>query len=302
MPELPGEPATRAPAAEPFIPPATIDDTLEIDGESIRARAIRTRMSVEVHVNDSGPYRFFVDSGADRSVIGSGLAERLQLPGEEPLTLHSTAGVSKVGAVRIEKLRIGKSEIESIVAPALPERFLAAQGLIGIDALADQRLMMDFEDKRITIQDSRRAERASSNGEEIVVTARRRKGQLIITQAAALKVGIHAVIDSGAEATLGNMALRDQIFAGRTPPTPVPVTLISVTGQALTADLIVIPSLRIGGIYMRNVPVAFVDAPPFALFGLADRPALLLGTDLLKTFRRVSLDFRSRKVRFALRP
>ncbi len=32
-----------------------------------------------------------------------------------------------------------------------------------------------------------------------------------------------------------------------------------------------------------------------------DEPALLLGTDLLETFRRVSLDFRSRKVRFQLR-
>ena len=41
--------------------------------------------------------------------------------------------------------------------------------------------------------------------------------------------------------------------------------------------------------------------PPFKLFGLADEPALLLGTDILETFRRVSLDFRARKVRFQLR-
>ena len=41
--------------------------------------------------------------------------------------------------------------------------------------------------------------------------------------------------------------------------------------------------------------------PPFALFGIAEEPALLLGTDMLETFRRVSLDFRARKVRFQLK-
>ena len=41
--------------------------------------------------------------------------------------------------------------------------------------------------------------------------------------------------------------------------------------------------------------------PPFKLFGLWREPSLLLGTDILENFRRVSLDFRARKVRFQLR-
>jgi hypothetical protein len=47
--------------------------------------------------------------------------------------------------------------------------------------------------------------------------------------------------------------------------------------------------------------MAFADLPPFKMFGLSDQPALLLGTDLLESFRRISLDFRARKVRFQLR-
>jgi hypothetical protein len=62
-----------------------------------------------------------------------------------------------------------------------------------------------------------------------------------------------------------------------------------------------IDELQLGPILLRDVPIAFADVPPFKLFGLADGPALLLGTDLLSTFRRVSLDFRARKVRFQLR-
>jgi hypothetical protein len=47
--------------------------------------------------------------------------------------------------------------------------------------------------------------------------------------------------------------------------------------------------------------MSFADVPPFKLCGLSDQHALLLGTDLLESFRRVSLDFRARKVRFQLR-
>jgi hypothetical protein len=52
---------------------------------------------------------------------------------------------------------------------------------------------------------------------------------------------------------------------------------------------------------MNNVPVAFADIPPFEVFGLRDQPALLLGTDMMENFRKVSLDFKARKVRFQLR-
>jgi hypothetical protein len=62
-----------------------------------------------------------------------------------------------------------------------------------------------------------------------------------------------------------------------------------------------IGELRLGSVTLRNVPIAFADVPPFALFGISREPALLLGTDLLDTFRRISLDFRARKVRFQLR-
>jgi hypothetical protein len=66
-------------------------------------------------------------------------------------------------------------------------------------------------------------------------------------------------------------------------------------------QLAIVAELQLGKVTLRNVPIAFADAPPFQLFGLAEEPALLLGTDLLDTFRRVSLDFRARKVRFQLR-
>jgi len=286
-------------APPPTIPAATLDDQLEVTGEGLAARQIRSRMLVSVDVDGKGPFRFLVDSGADRTVIGLGLARSLGLPPGRSVLLQGIAGSSRVDTVTIAALTLGRSTIADIAAPALAEVHLGAQGILGIDALADQRLMFDFDARTVTVQDTRKL--VAFDPDEIVVTARRRKGQLILTQAAAGRVPISAVVDTGAELTMGNLALRDRLFAGRRPPPVTPITLISVTGATIEANLVTLPQMRLGGIILQDVQIAFVDAPPFALFGLDKQPAVLLGTDLLQAFKRVSLDFRARKIRFVLR-
>lgn len=282
------------------IPPAVLDDTLEVTGDPIDARQVRTRMTVGATVNGRGPFRFLVDSGADRSVIGAALAKRLALPSGRTVTLHGMAGTSCVETVRLDRLRVGSSESRDLTLPALAEADLGADGLLGIDALAGQRLTLDFDAEAITIQDARRPFPVF-DADEIVVTARRRKGQLILTEAAIGGRQVYAVIDSGAEVTIGNASLRAAVFRRRKPPEIGKMTLTSVTGQTIVADTVVLPELRIGGLTLLNVPIAFAEAPPFAFFDLTNRPAVFLGTDVLRIFRRVSLDFRNRKIRFLTR-
>jgi hypothetical protein len=276
-----------------------IDDTLSIGGEDIKARKIRTRMTVEVLVNGRGPYRFLVDSGADTSVVGLRIARELQLPIGEPANLHGMTSSSRVDRVRVAELTLGQSTIRNLQVPALREVDLGGAGMIGIDALVEQRLMMDFETRVIKVEDARRPAARPLPG-EIVVTGRRRRGQLILTQVRAAGLPIEAVIDTGSEITIGNLALRDRLIRGnRDKFTTVPVT--GVTGVTINVDIAKVGVLRLGSVTLRDVPVAFAEVPPFAMFGLSKEPALLLGTDLMETFRRISLDFRARKVRFQLR-
>lgn len=289
-----------APAPVPLVAPAVIDNNLEITGDALTAEQLKNRMFIDVKVNASGPHRFLVDSGADRSVVSDVLAAQLKLPVGETVRVQGMAGQRDVATVEVAALTIGTSEIGPITAPALSSRHLGADGLIGIDALADQRLMLDFDKRTITVQDSRTPYVASGN--EILVTARRRKGQLIITQASVDRRDVAAVIDTGSEITLGNTALRRRLFGTSTPRGMREIELLSVTGQVLKAEAMVLNNIQIGNLVLNNVVIAFADAPPFALFGLFDRPAMFLGSDLLSNFRRVSLDFRNRKVRFTLRP
>jgi hypothetical protein len=282
----------------PPLPPAVIDDTLAIGGDEIKAREVETRLSVAVRVNGRGPYQFVVDSGADTSVIGLRLARELQLPLGTPVLLNNMTDRNVVDRVRVDELTLGPSTISNLKLPALREEDLGGAGLIGIDALVGQRLMMDFEKRLIKIEDASRP--ASYVAGEIVVTARRRRGQLILTEVKAGAVSLEAVIDTGSQITIGNLALRNKLVRRKYGKFET-VTATGVTGTEVKLELAVIPELRLGRVTLRNVPIAFADVPPFGVFGLSDQPGLLVGTDLLGVFRRVSLDFAGRKVRFQLR-
>ena len=297
-PPKPAKPVQVPPSTMPPLPPASIDNTLAIGGEDIDTRMTRTRMTVEVHVNRRGPYRFVVDSGADSSVVGLRIAQQLQLPLGTPATLNAMTASARVDRVLVDELQVGPSTIRNLEVPALKESDLGGEGMIGIDALVEQRLMMDFEKRLIKVEDARRPVVRYEG--EIVVTARRRRGQLILTEVEAAGLPLEAVIDTGSEITIGNIALRDKLIRGNRDKF-VTVAATGVTGVTMNLQLARIGELKLGSVTLRNLPIAFADLPPFEVFGLTKAPALLLGTDVLETFRRISLDFRSRKVRFQLR-
>jgi len=288
------------PATTSVLPPAAavIDPTLAIGGQEVKAREIETRLSVAVHVNGRGPFHFVVDSGADTSAIGVNIAHELQLPSGTPVLLNGTTSRELVPRVKVDTLTLGATTIRSLELPALRETDVGGDGLIGIDALAQQRLLLDFDRHVIKIEDVRTPERDLPG--EIVIVARRRRGQLILTQVRAGGLQLAAVIDTGSEITIGNLALRDKLLR-KHPDKFWTTSAIGVTGVPVQLELARIDELQLGPVILQDVPIAFADVPPFELFGLARQPSLMLGTDVLQAFRRVSLDFRARKVRFQLR-
>ena len=290
-------PAPPSVSTMPRLPPAIIDDTLAIGGHDIKGRRVETRLSVEVHINGHGPYQFVVDSGADSSVVGLRITRELQLPLGTPVTLNTMTERSIVDRVKIDSLTLGPTTLEDLQLPTLDEVDIGGQGMIGIDALVRRRIMMDFEKRLIKVEDATKP--PISLPDEIVVIARRQRGQLILTHVRASGFSLDAVIDTGAEMTIGNPILREKLVRRR--QAIQKVKAIGVTGKEIEMDVAVISELQIGGIIIRNLPVAFADVPPFHVFGIADEPALFLGSDVLNTFRKVSLDFQARKVRFQLK-
>jgi len=288
-----------APSGASNLRTATIDDCLTVKGRELAARMLDTRMSIGVEINGNGPFRFLVDSGADRSVISVTLARRLNLPASETVRLNDVAGAADVSTFLVDTLKVGDADTFAVSAPGLPEQYLGAQGIVGVDALADRRIMMDFQDNTITLEDATVPEKAEPG--EIVVVGHRHHGQLILTEVRVGKLNVYALIDTGSDMTIGNFSLLEKVAGSRHPPTQVAIVLNSVTGRSAPAISILLPRIEIGGLQINNMPVAFADVAPFASFGLTDRPALLLGTDALKGLKRMSLDFHRYRVRFQLR-
>jgi predicted aspartyl protease len=288
--------AGQAAGPAPGTPPAEAAQPLDESVLTIGDTALR--MTVPVMIAGAGPFPFIIDTGAQRTVISRELAATLGLARGRDVRLTAMTGTSSVGTVLIPSLSVSNVTSRSIEAPALLAEDLGAPGLLGIDALGGQALAIDLEASTMTIRSAERRRRAKSDDEEIVVRAKSAFGQLIVTHATYRGRRISVVIDTGTAVSMGNMALRARM--SRELKTPRQIVLTSVTGDSLTAEYTQIRNLVIGGIDFNNLPIAFADAEPFRRFGLRRDPALLLGMDALRLFRRVELDFANREVRFAL--
>jgi predicted aspartyl protease len=280
---------TQAVAAAPQPPPTLADElTFGVNGP---------RMTVPVQIAEAGPFPFIIDTGAQRTVISRELADHLQLSQGPIVQLTAMTGTRDVGTVVIPRISVSSIGGSRIEAPALDTVNLGAPGMLGIDTLQDHAVTIDFARQSISVRPSVKQTGHEDFGGDIVVRAKSLFGQLIVTDAYCGNQRIKVVLDTGSVVTIGNEALRRRVVHTRK---PVPVNLLSVTGGTLPADYTAIRMVKVGGMALNDLPVAFADAPPFKQFGLDKTPALMLGMDTLRLFRRVEIDFANRTVRFTL--
>jgi predicted aspartyl protease len=253
------------------------------------------RMTMQVTIGDHGPFEFMIDTAAQATVVSTTLAGRLGLTPQARRQVLGVAGTRSVDTVEIDDIRFGRYSYDGRLAPLLDAADVGADGILGLDGLQGRRVLLDFQHGRIALVDAH--ERGANKGYEIVVTARRKLGQLILTNAEIDGIRTDLVIDTGAETSVGNRALqralRQRKGAGTT-------TLHSVTGQDIAADLATAGELTIDRAHISNVSIAYADAPTFTALNLDKRPALLLGMNDLRLFHRVAIDFAARKVLFDL--
>jgi predicted aspartyl protease len=251
------------------------------------------RMTVPVRLLEKGPFNFLIDTGSQNTVLSTALASKLLLVPSARATLIGIAGSEQVDTVQIDQLDLGRRSYYNLLAPLLQAAHIGADGILGLDSLQGQRVLIDFRANAMTIGDA--ASLGGSRGFEIVITARRRSGQLIMTNAVIDGVKCDVVIDTGAETSIGNMPLQRALSRRHSSD----ITMLqSVTGQSLEARMGLATSLVIDKVSLNNVLIAYADSPAFAALGLGKKPAILLGMRDLRSFDRVAIDFASRKILF----
>ena len=267
-----------------------------------------TRVGAGVTINGRGPFTFVIDTGAAATSISDTVARELALPARDPVLVHGITTATRTDSVSVERLQLSGLNFYDLRCPVLPAANLGADGLLGLDVLGRFRLSFDVERRSASL--AVRGVRILMGGADMETgtrlrrggmrTARDRFGQLILTQVSVEGLPTAAFIDSGAQYSIGNTLLRRAVasrlrendrLARRVP-------LYGVTGQSLSADLARVSDLRLGSMRLGPTPLLFADLHCFETLELADRPALLIGADLLGRFRHVVLDFDSGTVTF----
>jgi predicted aspartyl protease len=282
-------------------PAGQIVTETQAGGDVATGLDLAMRMTVPVMINGKGPFQFVVDTGASRTVISEDLAKQLALPSAGTARLHAMGGSANVRMVRINTVEVSTNKKKGVEAAALPRRYVGADGLLGIDSMKGQRIVMDFVAHTMRVEPSTVAEEpVPPEADLIIVTARTRLGQLVMVDADANGQKIWVVVDTGAQNTVANSKLR-ALLVKRIPETEIrPINMVDVLGHNTPAEYTIVSKLRIGGVSMGNAAIAFADAHPFKLFGLTKKPSMLMGVESLRSFRRVSVDFSTRKVSFLL--
>jgi predicted aspartyl protease len=252
------------------------------------------RMTVPVTIGGQGPFRFMIDTGAQATVVTSALRDRLSLPSLGHAMLVGMVASKQVEVVRLDGLEFAARVFDAIHAPLLEEQHIGADGILGLDSLQDLRVLIDFKKQNIAVDDSRAL--GGNRGYEIVVRARRKLGRLIITDAMVDGVRTAVIIDTGAQGSMGNLALQRRLRAHR----GLEVTTTDVTGAVTTSPVGFARTIEIGRMQLSGLPIAFADAPAFAALGLSAKPAMVLGMGDLRGFDRVAIDFADRTVLFDL--
>ncbi len=283
----------------PFTPP---NATGHVEPEPLFASPTKVdrigRVMAPVMVDGKGPFRLVVDTGASHSTFSPKLAAELGLQPsfDAPMLLNGVTGAAPVPTIRVDRLQAGDLVLEDVQVPVVYSSIMAnADGILGVAGMRSERILVDFRKDRIEI--TRSMHRIDTQG-FLRIPARNVAGGLLMVDARVGGVPVRAVIDTGAERTLGNLALREALRAKRKNANIrwSDTEVYGATTDVATGQTSLAPPIKLGPAVINGTEVVYGDFHIFKVWKLDTRPAALIGMDVLGTVPALVLDYRSRDV------
>ena len=259
------------------------------------------RIWAPVAVNGKGPYRLVLATGASHSALTPRLAASLGIQADpaDTVMLRGATGSVAVPMVPIETLEVGDLLMEPGRLAIIPDALGGADGVLGMEELANKRIHIDFRRDRITIVRSRN-QRAAGGYQIIPVTFLH--DRLLVVDASMGGVPVKAIIDTGGETTLGNVALR-LALAERREQHEQEGRLDQIIGSTLDMQVgtrLATPALTLGVLTVRSPSMTFADFEIFKHWKLTKEPAMLIGMDVLGLLDTLIIDYRRKELQVKL--
>jgi hypothetical protein len=255
------------------------------------------RIWAPVYINEQGPFRLVLDSGANHSGIALRVAEALGLPlnQQRRVLLRGVTGSTPVATVNVNSLSAGDIWMGSTDLPIVTDALGGADGILGTDKMADRRVVIDFRHDMISITRSHN-ERPTSGFQ--VIPFRLIHGNLLAVNATVAGIRTIAIIDTGGQVTIANPALRSALEQRRARQKGFPDKIEGVTTDVQDGDAMATPPLRIPStgestaVIIRFNEVTYGAMDIFQHWHMMDEPAMLIGMDALGLLDTLIIDYR----------
>jgi predicted aspartyl protease len=255
------------------------------------------RILAPVMINGKGPFRLIIDTGANHSTVSPHMLEKLGLvpSPEDDRIVHGVTGSARVPAVLVDRLETGLFKVEQAYVPVIGTSMTAdADGILGVAGLRKARVIVDFRHDKVSITRSR----LRDEGGYLVIDARRMPDGVLAVDAYVRGVRARAIIDTGAERTLGNLALREAVRKKRREPgAPRSADVFGATPEVYRGEPVYARTIRLGRVTVSGVDIIYGDFPIFKSWDLDERPAMLIGMDILGVADTLVIDFARMQVR-----
>jgi Aspartyl protease len=257
------------------------------------------RIWAPVMINGHGPFRLVLDTGASHSAVTALVALALGIPTNEspPVLLRGVTGFATVPTIRVDTLTVGDVAVDSPTLPIVPDALGGAQGILGSEGLAGKRVFIDFRHDKIVITYSRN----EKSGRDFVdVPFHSIRNTLVVVNALIGDVHAKAIIDTGGQTTIANLALRDALAGRSLSFRGKPDQIIGATKDIQNGEIIDMPAIQFGTIQIRDSAVTFGDMYIFKQWNLLREPAILIGMDALGLLDTLVIDYRRHELQMRM--
>jgi hypothetical protein len=257
------------------------------------------RIWAPVLINGRGPFRLVLDTGASHSAITALVAEALGIPTDRspPVILRGVTGFAMVPTIRVDTLSVGDLAVDQPLLPIVPDALGGAEGILGSEGLVGKRIFIDFRHDTINIAYSKNERSAAGF---ITVPFRSLRGTLVVVDAYVGQVRTKAIIDTGGQATIANIALKDALARISAAPRSKADFIQGATKDIEKGELMDTPSIGLGAVQIKDPGVTYGDLYIFKQWRLTNEPAILIGMDSLGLLDTLIIDYRRHELQLRM--
>jgi len=253
-------------------------------GEVPLFRGSRGKALVMVNVDNRGRYPFMLDTGSEFTVVLQNLVDQLQLSPAvgKGRTIGTGNGTVRARAYNIGELFIGNMRMPTPNAIALPNRKdQSFKGVLGGPLFKDVSAEFNMDDKKLRIYNRGHAFDESE--------WQKLKGTKIDKTYFTVTITVEgheiaAFVDTGAERTFINAEASALLGVNDGSRSTTDVGVTGGGNKTSTAKVFQVASFTLGDHDLESRKLYSADLPFFKSIKLYDKPAAILGMDVLQHF------------------